>query len=151
MKGNAMNWFLFFPPALSIYLLLISGISQQYIGKQITIAAASAGLKAKQNFIKNIALDWSARLNFFNSMVTAIFSGFSIWSKTQSYPAVVIHSAVLLAIFIFMMWWLMSYSAGELVDTKVKILSLKVTPAKICRFLLLLINILLGLEIYLSQ
>ncbi len=170
-----MNWILFLPPLLSIYLILISSFSKKYITNQITQFIDSAtkldsysiieGEKAIsqsipttktlaywRDLITHITIDWSARLSFFNSMFAAWVSSFSIWSKTGSFGWSVLTGILLLLIFIPMMWWIMGHKPGELVDTKHSRRLLGEIPnAKICSYILIVVNLILIGAIAVSQ
>jgi hypothetical protein len=169
-----MNWVLFLPPLLSIYLILISNFSKKYIANQIAQFVDSAQkrnsssetvetaiprpipatetLRYWRDLITNITIDWSARLSFFNSMFAAWVSSFSIWSKTGSFGWSVLTGVLLLLIFIPMMWWIMGHKPGELVDTKhSRRLFGEVPNAKICSYILIVVNLILIGAIAVSQ
>lgn len=145
-----MNWLLYLPPALSIYLLLISGFSSEYVKHKIhDYVATNPKLKNHESIIQDITLDWSARLSFFNSMFAAIVSVFSIWSKTRSYELAVGTFFILLAVFIPMMWWIMKHGPYELPATYFR--RIPISHATLCRVILVVVNVILILAIAFSQ
>ena len=145
-----MNWFLFLPPGLSIYLIAISGFSQKYLRKRVdSFVSGKSGLEDKKEVIKNVALDWAARLGFFNSMFAAMVSVFSIYSSTQNYNWTVGTFIVLLVIFILMFWWIIGHEPDELVSIRFR--KLRMTHASMCRYILLLVNLVLIVAIAVSQ
>jgi hypothetical protein len=175
---SIMNWYLYLPPMFAIYLLVTSAFSKRfiskrietfmnrphdvaYINKQSEIAGLAPSTSTSVNklinsfwisktpLIQNIALDWSARLNFFNSMFTAVFSVVSIYSKTKNFDYTVIAIVILVAILAPIMWWIFSMDVDELVSRKIP--RLKVTPATLCRIILILVNVGLIIAIYYSQ
>lgn len=145
-----MNWLLYLPPLLAIYLLAISGLTSRYIRNRIQESAnADQALKDKSQVIQNIAVDWSGRLSFFNAMFTGMVSVFSIYSKTNNYRPAVVTFVVLLLIFIVMMWWIMDHAPGELAAIKFR--RVPISHADLCRIVLIVLNVILLLTIAYSE
>lgn len=144
------NWFLYLPPVLSIYLLFMSGVTVSYFKHKVAdFVRRKRKLKDNQDVIENIALDWSARLSFFNSMAAALISPFSIFSRTQDYVAVGTVTIALLVLFFFMVWWIHGHDIDEL--SSVISRRFHITHSRICRYVLYAVNIALIIAIYYSQ
>jgi hypothetical protein len=170
-----MDWIPYLPPLFSIYLILISGAAKAYLRSRISEfvlrtsvnknsanrLVKKAGLDpeeeklvvlinlfwtSKEAVVGNIALDWATRLNFFNSMFAALFSVFSIYSGTNSIEWLVITLVPLLAVFAVMFFWILKYDIDGLISVRTGFLNL--TPATICKAILVLVNLILAAAIY---
>lgn len=147
-----MNWFLYLPPLLSIYLLLVSGVSTSYFKNKVNhYVERKPKLRSHREVIEYVALDWSTRLSFFNSMFAAMVSAFSIFSRTKDFVSVGITVLILLAIFIPMGWWIHGHDIDELPSTMSRWMGMRIKNANLCRVILFVVNILLIFGIYLSQ
>src|SRR2546423_8260242 len=101
-----MNLFPYLPPLVSIYLLSMSGVSTSYFKNKLShFVERKRKLKDHRQIIENVALDWSARLSFINSMLVSLVSVFSIFSNTKDYVAAGTILSVLLIIFFWLGWW----------------------------------------------
>jgi hypothetical protein len=163
-----MNWYLLLPSAFAIYLLAISRVFEKslrnrvaaFVGREhdpeyIEDLVKSANLdlpdrketsvlinefwRSKTSLIQNIALDWSARGGFFNSMVAASISVIAIYSKTQSFIWTVATLLPMLLIFVFVIVWITGLDVDELIATKVR--RLNRSPAFVCRIILVLVHL----------
>ncbi len=145
-----MNIILFLPPLISIFLLCTSFFPKNYLVRTVkTYVSTKDHLKKHEKVIRFVALSWAAKLGYFNSMIMALFSSFSIWSSTGDYTYCIGTIVILIMIFIPMTWWIMSHEPDELASTVTKRYHL--THDAICSIILLLVNILLIVAIYLSQ
>ncbi len=151
MDWNKVNWFAFFPPLFSIYLMLISGLSKNYLIGQVSHAAGRGALTpTQQQFVGNMASGWAAQLGFISAMLASIFSVISVWSASRSFAGVVISIALLVFAFTPTIWLLFRYEPDQIVAEKVS-WSKKLTPAMVCKVVLLLVNVLLVAAIATSQ
>lgn len=138
-----MIWFRFLPPLISIYLLLLSGLTTKIIQSKISdLTAQQTNLKPYETVMLHVALSWSATLSFLGAMFSALVSVFSIYGSTQNYPLAVVTSLVLLAIFIPMLFYIMRFGADGLASTLVGP-KLRIPAAKLCRYVLLVVNVVL--------
>jgi hypothetical protein len=145
-----MDWIVYLPPLLSIYLILTSDFSGKYFKDRVAefVSVNKEWAKTK-DVIQNVGLDWAARLGFFNSMFASLVSVFSIYSATQSYNWAVGTFALLLAIFIPMFWWIMAHAPDQLAAERTNFL--KITHARICSITLLIVNFVLIGAIAINQ
>ena len=144
------NWFLYLPPLLSIYLLLISDISAfHFKNKLANFVNGKAHFKDFKDVIEYITLDWSTRLSFFNSMIAALISSLSIFSRTEDYRALGVTIVLLLVIFIPMWWWIDGHDIDDLSAVVTRRFHIK--HGKLCRYVLYVVNIALIAAIYYSQ
>lgn len=173
-----MNWYLLLPSAFAIYLLAISRVFEKSLRNRVAVfvdrdhdpdyiedRVKSVGIdyqdrdktralingfwRSKTALIQNIALDWSARVGFFNSMMAAFISVIAIYSKTQNFVWTVGTFVPLLFIFVFGIFWIGGKDADELVSTKVGWLNR--SPAFVCRIILVLVHIALMTAILLGH
>lgn len=173
-----MNWYLLLPSAFAIYLLAISRILEKSLRNRVagfvdrehdaayiqnlanlenidlpdsdkTRLLINAFWRSKTSLIQNIALDWSARSGFFNSMVAAFISVIAIYSKTQSFRWTVATLLPLLLIFVFGVFWIAGKDVDDLIATKVRWLNR--SPAFVCRIILVLVHVALMAAILLAQ
>jgi len=145
-----MNWIIYLPPLLSIYLILISDFSGQYFRNQVAdFVSGNPEWAHTKETIQNVGLDWAARLSFFNSMFASIVSVFSIYSTTQSYGWAVGTFALLLVIFIPMFWWIMAHAPDALAATRTR--RWGITHARVCSIILLVVNGILIAAIAINQ
>jgi hypothetical protein len=173
-----MDWIPYLPPFFSLYLLVISELPKGYIKRRIADFVSrppvttkhiekliiSEGLqatdkdkiinlttkfwKSKESVIQNITLDWSARFGFFSSIFAAMFSLFSILSRTQSVEWIVGIVALFLSLLFAMLWWIMMRDIDELVSTKT---TWNLSPADWCKIVLGFVNAILIVAIFISQ
>ena len=144
------NWFLYTPPILSICLLFISGVAATYFKHKLAdFVGQKRRLKDYQDVIEFIALDWSTRLTFFNSMFAALISPFSIFSGSMDYVALAITLISLLFIFFLMGWWIHGHAIGDL--TSVVSRPFHIKHSTLCRYILYIVNIALIIAIYYGQ
>jgi len=145
-----MNRFAYLPPLLSMYLLLVSGTSTFYFKSKLNqFVERKPKLSSHKDVIEHVALDWSARLSFFNSMFTAMVSAISIFSTTKDFVASAATLLILLAIFIPMGWVIHGYEIHELSSVISKRFHLR--PATWCKLILWIVNFALLIAIYYSQ
>lgn len=138
-----MIWFRFLPPMLSIYLLLLSGLTTKIIQSKIDdLAVQQPKLKPYKKVLLFTALSWSATLSFLGAIFSAMVSVFSIYGSTQNYVWAVATFLLLLVIFIPMLFYIMRFRADELASTRVAP-RLKITAATLCRYILLAVNVVL--------
>lgn len=172
-----MNWYLLLPSGFAIYLLAISRILEKSLRNRVAVfvdrehdpefietlvksadidlpdrdktrALINGFWRSKTTLIQNIALDWSARAGFFNSMVAAFISVIAIHSKTQNFVWTAATLIPLLLIFVFGLFWITGKDVDELVSTRVRWLNR--SPAFVCRGILLLVHVTLMAAILLA-
>jgi hypothetical protein len=148
-----MNWLMpilpYLPPFISICLLGISGISDKYLESLVkNYNTQNSAIEQSKEVIKDIALDCSNRLGFFNSMFISLISCVSI-SATQEYGVAFITFLVLLLIFMTMFFWINSHQVGELVSMWMR--HFKMRKAALCNIILFFVNVCLIIEIFLIQ
>jgi len=136
-----MNFLIYIPQIVSIYLIIISLIAgRTYLIKSINnYVRGHEDLEQYNNTIAYIALTWSAKLSFFNSMFTAIFSLISIWYVTRDITWSLAALIIILLIFAYMMWFIFSSDAEELEAMSID--KLGITKSTLCSFILILINV----------
>jgi hypothetical protein len=136
-------WFRFLPPLLAIYLLLLSGLTRKWIEARIKdLTAQQQNLQPYRKVLLFVALSWSATLSFFGAMFSAFISVFSIYGSSRNYSWAVGTFVVLLAIFIPMVFYIVRFRADGLASTLVGP-RIKMTAASFCRYVLLLVNVVL--------
>jgi hypothetical protein len=168
---HKVNWFAFFPPLFSIYLALVAGAPGRFLANKVAQAAgrigqALGGVKpavqewlkqsgrghaeadyqewARQNliredFIRNTAAGWASQLNFINAMLASFVSTISVWSASRSFEGVAVTFFLLLLLFAPMVFYVLSHEPDQIVATKLS--WAKVTPAAVCKLVLLLVNV----------
>ena len=147
-----MTWekyvFPYFPPLFAIYLLFSSDVVKAVLRRQVDQAADRGVWGDRANFAYNWCAGWASKVSFFSSMFAASFSLFSIYASSQSYAGVVIALAILLPILFRMMWFLQQYEPDE-----IEVLSWRRnwTPAKLCKWVLVGVNVGLMLAILANQ
>jgi hypothetical protein len=161
----------YLPSLFSIYLILISDVAAGYLKSLVDDLANSADLSAesegpakrqqRRDLIQNVAWDWSTRLGFINSMIAAIISALAVFANAPQYYdwAITTTLLFLIAIFTPMLYFVLSYRAGGLVVTKLKLFGKErklfgrweITPARLCDIILIGVNIMLMSAIFLSQ
>src|SRR5438132_5907024 len=119
-----MNWLTpiipYIPPFTSICLLAISRISDDYLKKLVEdYHTQNEAIEKHKDVIKDIALDCSYRLGFYNAMFASLISCVSI-SAIQEYIVALITLVILLVIFFVMFLWIHTYEIGELMSTEMK-------------------------------
>lgn len=145
-----MNWYEYLPSIISIYLVLISNLSSEYLRTLVNHTIVSdPSLDDSRELITNIALDWADRLGFINFIGVTFISVFSIYANTKSYPLAVGTFIVLWVIFIPVLLWIISHPAGDLHGTRLRRYNIK--PADMCSIILVLMNIILIIAIFISQ
>jgi len=174
-----MSLFVYLPPLISIFLIVISSIADSYLkhivnvftvpafrrlsaeevqGRKEVICEESAEeVQGRKEVIENIASDWATRLGFINTMVVACVSCFSVYSGTQSYVWTVGTFLFLFVIFICMLIWIISHGAGELTTTRIEGFRirgkkfLRIRYSTICNIILFIVYVILAVEIYITQ
>lgn len=143
----------YLPPLISIYLLLVAAVSNNYAKSRIRdFVSHHDGLKGKEPVIENLALDWAARLGFFNAMFAAMASVFFIGTKSAGSPWALITFLILGGIFSAMMWWIMSHDPDQLPSTVFRGARLKrLKHITFCRLVLVMVNLALLLVIWKSN
>jgi hypothetical protein len=142
-----MNWFVYLPPVVSITLILTSGRANLYFRHLIrSYNPEDQELTKLRPVIEDVALDWATRIGFFNSMFSSLFSCLSVYAGPQTFQFVIGTLAILLIIFIFLLYWILSYQPGELVTLTIKRLG-NIRGTDLCSIFLILINVLLIVEI----
>jgi hypothetical protein len=149
MDWNKINVLAFFPPFLSIYLLFISGLGKNYVSAQIRKAVDRDVLIGHEVFVRNIASGWAAQLGFINAMFASFFSIISMWSVSRSFGEVVLTFALLLLIFVPIVWYIFSYEPDQIVSDRS--MRGQFTPATPCKAVLLLVNVGLIIIIAIKQ
>lgn len=147
---SELNYFKFLPPLFSIYLLFISGLTKNYLKRSIAkFLRDKEGVKEKTSLIQNLALDWAARSGFINAMAAAIISPFSIYSDVRSYGWLTLTAVLFFVIFLPMFIFIFSQEPDEMVAGQVR--WAKMSPAKLCKFILFFVNLCLLAAILISQ
>jgi hypothetical protein len=151
MRWEAVNVFAFFPPLLAIFQLAISSLTKGFLRRRVQdFVAGKRGLGAKEDVIRNIAAGWATLQGFFTTLFAALFSVFSIYSRTKSFEWTVLTLAILLLVFIPMFWWLLKYQLDEVEALQVSP-RWAITPGRVCKWVLLGVNVLLLAAIAVSQ
>jgi hypothetical protein len=151
-----MNWLLYLPPVISIYLILISELSNKFLKRLITdnkrldaiTKLDTATEEEIKKVIEEVALDWGERINFFNTMFVTLISSLSIYSVKGAYWAIGTF-VVLLFIFIPLLLWTNSLGAGNLATHKTRHFNL--LYASVCHIALILVNVILMVEIFIIK
>lgn len=99
-------------------------------------------MKAYEDVIKFIALDWANRLGFVNSMFLALISFFPLYTSTQGSPWVVGVFICVLTLFVTMIFWVLSFPPGELVATKIPRFYNK-NPSVVCNCVIIVTNLII--------
>ena len=139
MDWNKVNWFTFFPPLFSIYLLFISGVMGAFLAGRVKQAAGRGAAAAHEDFIRNTASGWAAQLGFMNAMLASFVSTISVWSASGSFAGLAVTFFVLLLVFAPMLWYVLSHEPDQIVATKLS--WAKISPATFCKLVLLLVNV----------
>jgi hypothetical protein len=151
-----MNLLPYLPNAFSIYLTLTGGAAGSYVATAIKKwidrgqddgkgNITPSPLKGQETIVANVARDWVARYGFFTAFLSAIISILVICSNPVRYEAAVFGVLVLIFILSPMLWNIFKLDPDEFVT-----LSdwwFQWTPARWCKILLVIVNILLILEI----
>lgn len=134
-----MDFLVFLPPVFSIYLILTSLFPKQYLLKRVkNFTENKEHLKEHEMVIGFVALSWAATLNFFNTMIMAIISLYSIWSTTKNTQYIILAVIILLFIFCPMFWWIMSHEPDELASRVTR--RWHISYDTICSVILILVN-----------
>lgn len=150
MSLSKVNWFAFLPQLLSIYLILLSPLIGGYLKAQVTRAVQRKVLTLHEDFVLSLASGWGALLGFMGAIFAALFSAMSIWSATRSFGGVVVTIVVLIAAFIPLMWYLFSQDLDQLKAMTIGP-RMRITPATLCRLVLLAVNLGLIVAVAISQ
>jgi hypothetical protein len=145
-----MNWIIFLPPFISIYLIIVSLYFARFALKRSlnNFVQRKDELKEKEILFYYVALTWSAKIGFINSMFMAMVSLVSIWSASNNFKWLVGSGLALFLIFAPMMWWILSQDADEL---EARILRrLKIRASTFCSLLLIMVNVGLIVVIYIN-
>jgi hypothetical protein len=137
---SKVNWFAFFPPLFSIYLLFISGLIRGYLRGQVRRAADRGAVTGHEDFVRNVASGWATQLGFINAMLASLVSTISVWSASRSFEGVTLTIILLLLIFAPMLWYIFSHEPDQIESIKFGWRG-KFTPAKVCKIVLLLVNV----------
>ncbi|SRR6266568_2084336 len=148
-----MNWLTlllpYLPPVTSIVLLGFSHFSDGYLKTLVdTYETSKPEINDNKNVIKQIVLDCSGRLGFFNSMLASVISCVSI-TATQEYAVAAITLVVLVVIFGVMVYFINKTKTGDL-EEWVKPFP-KLQRADLLNIILVIVNIVLIIEIFLIQ
>jgi hypothetical protein len=149
---SKVDWFAFFPPLFSIYLVGISGLFAGYLAKQVQHAAdrdKEKGIKEHQQFIRNVALGWEAQLSSVNAVLASFLSAISIWAASKSFPGTAVTITALLVVFTPMLWFVFSHEPDEIVSNRSN--RLRATPDTILKVVIVAINVVLIIAIGWSQ
>jgi len=146
-----VNWYVYLPPAVSVFLLLISNLADLQLKSLVKhFNPPNLAVQKSKEVIEGVALDWATRLGFYNSMIVAFASCFSVYSGTQSYSWVVGTFIALLVIFVIGFFLINSQGAGKLAVTSTpRFFNLRYST--ICNIALIIVNILLAVEIAITQ
>ena len=138
------------PPVFSIYLIVISDVVSLYV-KSIVGSLLEPKWKKPDDvkLVQEIVLDALTRTNFLVSAISAILTIFVTYSSIENLSGrdklvEGILLVVILAIFIAMLFWILSHKAGELAGRQHKLLRfipIQVTPARHCDFALIVVNV----------
>jgi hypothetical protein len=137
---SKVNWFAFFPPLFSIYLLFISGLIRGYLRGQVRRAADRGAVTGHEDFVRNVASGWATQPGFINAMLASLVSTISVWSASRSFEGVTLTIILLLLIFAPMLWYIFSHEPDQIESIKFGWRG-KFTPAKVCKIVLLLVNV----------
>lgn len=144
-----MSWFAYLPPIISIFLIVISPASDKYLRNLVKhFETEKKEIAENREVIANVALDWASRIGFINSMLVALVSCFSIFATTESYPWAVGTFFVLLVVFVWTLFWILSHGPGDLTTTSKHFGLLDST---LCSIILTLVYIALIVMIAISQ
>jgi hypothetical protein len=141
--------FLYIPSIFSIYLILITGITSNYL--RVTVQGYVKGKTFEKHgpLIIAVAEDWAERLGFVNSAISLFISMVVLsLNDTQNYVTVLL--IVMVAAFTPMCFWVFTYPPSRLVTTKFPP-PISITYATACRFVLIAMNLVVMAAIYLSQ
>jgi hypothetical protein len=146
-----VNWYIYLPPAISIFLLINSRSADIYLKHLVrSFYSPDPAVQASKDVIEKVALDWATRLGFFNSMFIALASSFSVYAGTQSIGLTIGTFTVILLIFIRMFYWIISHGVGQLATTTNRYFFNK-PDTTVCNVILLIVYILLTCEIVITQ
>jgi hypothetical protein len=149
VSWDKVNVFAYFPSLFAIYLLFISSLAKGYLTKQVTHATTRGAIPTAQaNFVRNLAAGWSAQLGFFSSTLSACFSAFSIFSSAENFKGAGLTVIVLLFIFAGMFWYVVSHEPDEM-EANTGLWGW--SPAKVCRYVLLAVNVVLLVAVTVNQ
>jgi hypothetical protein len=144
------NWYLYIPSVISIYLILISNIFNRFLRNSVAnYIGGRRPLVDHQEFIQNVALDWSARFGFVNSIIAAIFSVIATYLQLRNYNWAVLTFIPFVLLFIPMFVWLLRLNPGDLVAIRSRFLNL--THDTLCSIILFVVNLILIGAIYVSS
>jgi hypothetical protein len=150
-----MGWeqyaFPYFPPAFAIYLLWIGDLAKTHLRREVDRAAEKKVIdgQPRTDFVRNLAAGWSSKIGFFNASFATLISALSIFSSTQNYGALGITVLVLLLIMLPMHLQLWGMSLDEVEAAKYP--RLGISPGRLCKILLTILNVLLILAIVVNQ
>lgn len=134
------SWYPYIPPLFALYLMGMSYFSSLYAKRLIASDNARA-----------VAEDWAARIGAINGMVSSLVSLYSIFETSKSFGLLTLCAIVLTALFVPMLWWLVSLAQGELYLLRVPTPFGNFFGNHIVAAILVVVNMLLMLAIFLNQ
>ena len=142
----------YLPSIFSIYLLLISPVLGLYLSGLVDKLSSTTWSPPQKALIRNVARDWAARSGFLNAVLAALVSVFVTFQK---YPEPAVVAALLfIVVAVPIGIWIVSHTTiGELVKKPTTILRWEIgmSPAAVCRVVLIVMNVVLLILVYVSQ